>query len=122
MVYSDKDAWAVRQDYDDFDAYVVANPNAPTVTHIIEMLEEATEIINAIIPSYNVDITDTRFASYLSKLTLRMVDRMRQVDLGQGKFTSIPFFSPNDFLIERERLYLMHIGVVLGYRRVGGVS
>lgn len=52
-----------------------------------------------------------------------MVTRMRQIKLGQGLPGKIPMFSPNDFLIDRERRYLQStIGVVLGYRGIGGTA
>jgi len=47
---------------------------------------------------------------------------MRQIELGQGLQGKIPLFSPNDFLIERERNYLQFtVGVSLGYKGIGGV-
>ena len=52
-----------------------------------------------------------------------MVLRMRQIDLGQGLPGKIPMFSPNDFLVDRERTYLQDtVGVLLGYRGVGDVQ
>jgi hypothetical protein len=103
VVYANRDQWAVRHDYADWAAYAAARPNVPTQAHIDEMLEEATEIINELLGTYNADTTTARFLSYLQKLTLRMVDRMRQIDKGQGTRANFPMFSPNDFLIERER-------------------
>jgi len=51
-----------------------------------------------------------------------MVHRMRQIELGQGLQGKIPLFSPNDFLIERERTFLQFtVGVSLGYKSVGGI-
>lgn len=87
------------------------------------MLEEATEIINENIACYQVNIDDERFLSRVKKLNNRMVSRMRQIQLGQGLPGKIPMFSPNDFLIDRERKYLKStIGVVLGFRGIGGTG
>lgn len=87
------------------------------------MLEEATEIINENIGCFNVNITDERFLSRVKKLNNRMTTRMRQIQLGQGLPGKIPMFSPNDFLIERERKYLQStIGVVLRYRVIGVIG
>lgn len=123
MVYATKDTWAVTQKYKDWNAYEASHPNAPPLDNIMEMIEEATEIINENIGSYNVDISDVRFLSRIQKLCLRMVNRMRQIDLGQGLPGKIPMFSPNDFLIDRERNYLQFtVGVLLGYRGVGEVQ
>jgi len=122
MVYINEDAFAVSENYDDWSAYATDKPNAPTLAHLTELIEEATDTINENIGSYNVDITDVRFLSRVQKLCLRMVHRMRQIELGQGLQGKIPLFSPNDFLIERERNYLQFtIGVALGYKSVGGI-
>lgn len=86
-------------------------------------LEEATEIINENIGCFDVNITDARFLTRVKKLNNRMATRMRQIDKGQGMVEKIPMFSPNDFLIERERSYLQStVGVVLGYRGIGAVG
>ena len=123
MVYVNEHAFAIHKNYDDWDAYATDNPNNPTLSHLTEMIEEATDIINENIGSYNVDITDARFLGRVQKLCLRMVERMRQIELGQGLRGKIPMFSPNDFLIERERHYLQFtVGVNLGYRSVGDVD
>lgn len=115
--------YGVSKNKANWEAYAVDNPNNPTLSHLTEMIEEATDIINENISSYNVDIVDLRFLSRVQKLCLRMVNRMRQIELGQGLRGKIPMFSPNDFLIDRERNYLRFvIGVTLGYRSVGDVS
>ena len=120
MVYIDEDVWAVDQKFANWTAYASANPNSPTLEWITGHIEEATGIINENIGSFNVDITDVRFLDRVQKLCLRMVNRMRQIDLGQGTPGRIPLFSPNDFLIQRERKYLQStIGVVLKYRGIG---
>lgn len=121
MVYATKKDWAIRHNYATWAAYETARPGAPSETHINEMLEEMTEIINFEIGSFNSDVTDSRFASFLQKLCLRMTDRAFQVDLGQGTANNIPMFSPNDFLIERERAKIRSIGKILGYRSAGKV-
>lgn len=87
---------------------------------IDDNLEEATEIINENIGCYDVNITDARFLPRVKKLNNRMVTRMRQTKLAQGTPSRIPFFSPNDFLIERERRNLKTTGVILGFRGIGG--
>lgn len=121
MVYADKEAYAIKHNYATFILYAAANPSAPTELNLVEMIEEASEIINEKIGSFNTDITDTRFLSRIQKLCLRMVDRMRQIDLGQGLPGNIPMFSPNDFLIERERNFLRRIvGTHTSKRKVGG--
>ncbi len=86
------------------------------------MLEDTTEIINGYIGCFSINITSTDFAEWLKKLNIKMVDRKRQVDLAQGKFNTIPYFSPNDYLQDRERTRLYEIGIILGYRSVGGVG
>lgn len=87
------------------------------------MIEEASEIINQYIGSYNTDITDTRFLSRVQKLCLRMVKRMEQIETAQGLPARIPMFSPNDFLIERERTFLeFTVGILLGYKSIGDVQ
>jgi len=123
MVYIDEEAFAKSENYATWIAYTADNPNNPTLLNLTEMIEEASEIINLNIGSYNIDITDTRFLSRVQKLCLRMVKRMMQIDIAQGLPARIPMFSPNDFLISREREYLQFIvGVLLGYRGVGDVG
>ena len=115
--------FAVGYNYTNWTAYTAAKPRAPTLEWVTENIEEATEIINENIGSFNLSITDTRFLSRVQKLCLRMVKRMRQIELGQGLPGKIPMFSPNDFLIERERKYLQStVGIVLGYRVLGEVG
>ena len=123
MVYIDEEVFAVSENYATWIAYASDNSNNPTLLHLTEMIEEATEIINENIGSYNTDISDTRFLSRVQKLCLRMVKRMLQIDIAQDLPARIPMFSPNDFLIERERNYLQFtVGVLLGYRGVGDVG
>ena len=122
MVYADKDSFAVSKNCDDWIDYNNKYPNSISLDHLEELIEEASEIINQNIGSYNIDITDSRFLSRVQKLCLRMVERMRQIEKGQGLQGRIPLFSPNDFLIDRERSYLQFtIGVALEYRVPGGV-
>jgi len=118
--YINEDVFAVGYNRANWVAYAVAKPDAPTLAWVTENIEEATDIINEKIGSFNVSITDARFLSRVQKLCLRMVKRMRQIELGQGLPGKIPMFSPNDFLIDRERKYLQStVGVVLGYRVLG---
>ena len=121
--YNTKDEWAISQNYASWSDFEDKKPNALTLETIEDMLEEATEIINENIGSYNENISDPRFLSRVKKLHNRMVTRMRQIKLGQGLPARIPMFSPNDFLIDRERNYLhVTVGVLLGYRGVGDVQ
>jgi hypothetical protein len=122
--YIDKDYWAKRKNYANWNAYEAANPNAPTEFEIEESIDEATGIINEKIGSWNVSIeASSEHYDRVQKLCYRMVNRIRQIDLGQGLPGKIPLFSPNDFLIDRERRYLMSdVGVSAGYRVLGGVS
>lgn len=116
--YNDKDDWAQNQDYDDWDAYALAIPNSPTADHLDDLLEDATTIINKNIGSFNVNITDVRFLEWVKKRHLRIVNRMRQIDLSGGKAEGFLGWSITDFLQERERNYLITIGKILGYYRV----
>jgi len=120
--YTNKKEWAVSQGYEDYEAFDSDNPGALLNETLDDFLEEATEIINENIGSYNVNITDVRYLERVKKLNNRMVTRMRQIGLGQGLPGKIPMFSPNDFLIERERHRLKNIGLELGYRAIGGVG
>lgn len=121
--YTNKDEWAISKNYENWSAFNDKNPNALVNDTIDDMLEEATEIINENIGSFNVNIDDARFLARVKKLNNRMVTRMRQIQMGQGLPGKIPMFSPNDFLIDRERKYLKStIGVVLDYRVLGGVG
>lgn len=86
------------------------------------MLEDASGRINENIGSFTTDITDSRFTTRLKNLCIQMVKRMRQIDLAQGRVSQIPMFSPNDFLIDRERDYLQKIGKILGHRLVAKVG
>ena len=123
MVYIDKEVFAISNNYANWTAYASDNPNNPSLSYLTEMIEEATDIINENIGSYNVDITDVRFLSRVQKLCLRMVKRILQIDIAQDLPARIPMFSPNDFLIERERTYLQFtVGLSLGYRGVGEVQ
>jgi len=123
MTYIDKEAFAISNNYATWILYAADNPNNPSLLHLTEMIEEATDIINENIGSHNVDISDARFLGRVQKLCLRMVKRMMQIDVAQGLPARIPMFSPNDFLIDRERTYLnFTVGVSLGYRGVGSVS
>lgn len=83
------------------------------------MLEESTEIINDNIGCFDKNITDVRFLSRVKKLNNRMTSRNWQIKKGQGLPGRIPLFSPNDFLIERERSTLKNFGVILGFRIIG---
>ena len=121
--YIDEDVFAVGYNYANWAAYTAVKPRAPTLEWVTENIEEATDIINENIGSLNVSITDVRFLSRVQKLCLRMVKRMRQIELGQGIPGKIPMFSPNDFLINRERSYLQStVGVVLKFRVIGLVG
>lgn len=121
--YNNKNEWAISNKYESFDDFEFKHPGALINETLEDMQEEATEIINENIGSFNVNITDVRFLSRVKKLHNRMVTRMRQIQIGQGLPGKIPLFSPNDFLIERERKYLQStIGVVLGYRVIGMMS
>ena len=123
MVYNDNDAWAKTQNYANWEAYAIGRPKSPTEDHIDEMLEEASEIINLNIGSFNSDITDIRFLSRVQKLHLRMVNRMRQVELAEGKNMGFLGWSVTDFLQERERTYLRKVvGRVLKKRIAGKVT
>jgi len=119
--YNDVDEWAVNQNYDDFVAYAVDNPSAPTEEHLEDLLEDATTIINKNIGSFNTNITDSRFLEWVKKRHLRMVNRMRQIDLAGGKAQGFLGWSVTDFLQQRERDYLVTIGKILGYYKVGRV-
>lgn len=123
MVYIDEDYYAKRENFADWDAYALANPDNPSIANLTEWIEEATNIINENIGSFNTDISDSRFLSRIEKLCYRMVKRIEQIDIAQGTPARIPMFSPNDFLIERERIYLRFtVGVTLGYKLIGGVK
>lgn len=121
--YTDKDEFAISQNYESWDAFEYANPNALLEETLNDQLEDATEIINENIGCFNVNITDERFLNRIKKLNNRMTARMRQIQLGQGLPGKIPMFSPNDFLVDRERKYLQStVGVVLKFRVIGGVG
>ena len=115
--YIDEEAFAVSNGYATWAAYTADNVGAPLLADLTEMIEEATEIINFEIGTYNTNITDVRFLSRVEKLCGRMVNRMMQIKAGQGLINNIPLFSPNDFLIERERLMLNNIGKILTKRK-----
>ncbi len=117
--YIDEEVFAIGNDYATWLLYAADNPETPILSHLTELIEEATEIINENIGSFNTNISDSRFLSRVEKLCLRMVKRMRQVETGQGMSGKIPMFSPNDFLIERERINLHNIGKILKFRKVG---
>lgn len=119
--YADEDDWAINQNYASWTAYALANPNSPTLAHITELLTKGTRIINKNIGCYSTNVSDTRFTGDLLDLNITMVNRMRQIELGQGMAGQIPLFSPNDFLIEREREDLKNYGKILGYRKVGRI-
>ena len=122
MVYNTSEEWAKDKNYASWAAYATANPNSPTEDHIDEMLEEAGEIINSNIGSFNTDISDVRFLSRVQKLHLRMVNRMRQVELAQGISMGFLGWSTTDFLQERERFYLQKtVGKILKYRTGRGI-
>ena len=120
--YTNRDEWAISINYENWQDFTDKNPGALGLETIEDMLQEATDIINENIGSYNVNITDVRFLSRVKRLHNRMVSRIRQIQLGQGLPGKIPMFSPNDFLIERERQRLKTIGLTLGHRVIGGVS
>ncbi len=118
--YIDEDVFAVGYNYDNWEAYAAVKPLAPTLAWVKRNIIEATDIINENIGSFNISIIDARFLSRVQALCLRMVKRMRHIELGQGLPGKIPMFSPNDFLIDRERKYLQSsVGVVLGFRVLG---
>ena len=119
--YADKDQWAVNQEFADWDAYAAANPNSPPLATITRLLNKATRIINRNIGSGATTITDERYIDDLEDLCIEMVNRMRQINIAEGRAQSIPMFSPNDYLVEREREQLRQIGRVLGYRLGGKV-
>jgi len=85
------------------------------------MLEEASEIINEKIGSFNSDITDSRFLSRIQKLCLRMVDRMSGIDNEQSKGNFFGY-SQTDYLNTRERDYLSNVvGKALNYKKPGRI-
>lgn len=97
------------------------NPNVLPEATLEDMLEESTDIINQNIGSFDLNISDVRFLSRIKKLNNRMTSRNWQIKKGQGLPGSIPLFSPNDFLIERERMWLKaSVGVILQFRNIGG--
>lgn len=121
MSYADEDDWAVFHDYTDWATYAAAKPNAPTLTHIQDILQECTDIINFEIGSFSTNITDSRFSDYLKKLNIRMTDRARQVELAGGKVAGFIGWSTTDYLQARERDRLHAVGRTLGYRRRGAI-
>jgi len=120
--YANKDDFAVEYNYADWTAYAAERPNSPSLANLNRKLGMATRIINRFIGCYPNNVTDSDYTEELKDLCLMMVKRMYQVEMGQGMAKTIPYFSPNDFLIERERLRLVEIGALLEYREVGRIS
>ena len=57
MVYIDENVFAVKKNYANWAAYTADNTDNPTLANLTEQIEDATEIINENIASYNVDIS-----------------------------------------------------------------
>jgi hypothetical protein len=119
MAYATTDQWAIQRDYASFAAYNTANPNAVIEAKLTALLDKATSIINRNIGSYSTSVTSSVYTTDLKYLCIEMVDRMLQINFAEGKTQNIPMFSPNDYLVERERENLRSIGKILGYRKVG---
>lgn len=102
--------------------YAARKPNAPTLAHLERLIRRANNIINRYIGCRPTNITHATYLADVQDLCLKMVIRQRQVELAQGQPARIPMFSPNDFLIDREREDLIDIGIVLGHRAIGEVG
>jgi len=93
----------------------------PTKKKLEDDREEANSILNEWIGSFNVDITDPRFTTWLRRKELEVILRMHDKDINR-KQGERGIYTPHDHLYERERQKCKTIGVILGYRVVGGVG
>lgn len=123
MVYSDDDDFAEDENFDDWDAYALAK-GFPTKKTLNRWRKKANERINEWIGSYGTDVTDSRFVEYLKDLELELIqrrkDKMRDRKSKDGSMKV--WTMPHDYLYEYERKKLMKIGVMTGFRKVGGVT
>jgi hypothetical protein len=118
--YADKDDFAQEYDYANWTTFNTAKGGKPSATWVENALNQMTRKINSFIGCYPNNVTSTNYTNELKDQCIRMVIRKLQVRTGQGMVGNIPFFSPNDFLVERERDRLYEIGLELEHRVLGG--
>lgn len=120
MVYGSDDGYATYWDYANWEAYAVAH-DTPIQTTLTRLRTDANSIINRWIGCFNVDITDARFTAWLEQLEDEMIRRMRdkKVDRKKGERG---LYQPHDYMYNHERDHCIQIGVILGFRVVGGVG
>jgi len=123
MVYSTDDDFAHDENFDNWTEFAAAK-SFPGKKTLERWRKKANERINEWVGSYGVDVDDSRFNEYLKDLELELIQRMKDksrdrktVDGSRGVWNM-----PHDYLYEYERKKLMQIGVVLGKRKVGGVT
>ena len=122
MAYSDKDDYALANNFKDWDEYQAKKPTFPIQATLEADIVAMNSIINGWIGCYNVDITDARFTTYLQQLETEMVMRKhdKSVDRKSGEAKGI--YSPHDYLYQHERNHLITIGKATGYRKRRAVS
>ena len=123
--YCDVDDWAkYRGGYGSFSAYTTAKGSVPDEDELQEILEAATEIMNdnEHINCRSTNISDTDYTPRLKRInyniSLRMLAQERGINLLGGAWT----WSPQDLMYASERKFLLNLGVIKGYRKVGGVE
>lgn len=119
IVYSSDDDFAKKHNFANWAAYS-AKKTFPIQSKLTDDRVEANARINEWIGSFNVDITDARFTSYLKGLEIEVICRMHDRDKHRKERTEAMIIMPHDCIYQAERSKLMSIGLALSYRKRGG--
>lgn len=123
MVYSDDKDFALKKNYDSWDAFTLVK-SFPTKKKLAEDRLNANSIINGWIGCNNVDITDVAYIRWLKQLEVEVICRMLDkgvVRKAGEKRAPAPFGPGHDHLYVAERNRLVTIGRATGYRKRRGV-
>lgn len=120
MVYSEDSDFALKKNYDSWDAFAIAK-TFPSKKKLTEDRLNANSIINRWIGCKNVDIADVAYTQYLKQLEVEVILRMHDKGRDRKAGESKGIYSPHDYLYVAERNYLVSIGRATGYRIRRGV-
>lgn len=122
--YCSRNQWAERKGYATWAAYVAAGYGEPTQQELDSALEDATDIMNdpEHINCKSTNITDTDYTQRLERICYNMANRIMDVERNRGRQGAMFQFSPQDFLFDKERKFLIQIALDKEYRYVGAVG
>lgn len=122
--YCSINQWAERKGYANWAAYVAAGYGKPDQEVLESALEDAADIMNDSehLNCKSSNITDTDYTQRLERINYNMANRIMDVERNRGREGAMFRFSPQDFLFDRERKFLIQIAIDKSYRYVGAVG